>query len=56
VWRRFDRLSKGGVLEAFFDALTSMSSTAHLLQMCDSTVVRAYASAAGAKGGKKGKR
>jgi transposase len=56
VWRRFDRLSKGGVFEAFFDALASMSSTAHLLQMFDSTVVRAHVSAAGAKGGKKGKR
>src|ERR1700721_552132 len=33
------RLSKGGVFEAFFDALASMSSTAHLLQMFDSTVV-----------------
>jgi transposase len=48
VWRRFDRLSKGGVFEAFFDALASMSSTAHLLQMFDSTVVRAHVSAAGA--------
>ena len=56
VWRRFDRLSKGGVFEAFFDTLASMSSTAHLLQMFDSTVVRAHGSAAGAKGGKKGKR
>jgi hypothetical protein len=43
VWRRFDRLSKGGVFEAFFDALASMSSTAHLLQMFDSTVVRMVA-------------
>ena len=33
VWRRFDRLSKAGVFEAFFDTLASMSSTAHLLQM-----------------------
>jgi transposase len=56
VWRRFDRLSRAGVFEAFFDALASMSSTAHLLQMFDSTVVRAHVSAAGAKGGKKGKR
>ena len=56
VWKRFDRLSKAGVFEAFFDALAAMSSTAHLLQMFDSTVVRAHVSAAGAKGGKKGKR
>jgi transposase len=26
VWKRFDRLSKAGVFEAFFDALASMSS------------------------------
>src|SRR5579864_2627015 len=53
VWKRFDRLSKAGVFEAFFDALASMSSTAHLIQMFDSTVVRAHVSAAGAKGGRK---
>ena len=41
VWKRFDRLSKAGVFEAFFDTLASMSSTAHLLQMFDSTIVRA---------------
>jgi hypothetical protein len=29
-----------------------MSETAHLVQMFDSTVVRAHVSAAGAKGGK----
>ena len=29
VWKRFDRLSKAGVFEAFFDTLASMSSTAH---------------------------
>jgi transposase len=56
VWKRFDRLSKAGVFEAFFDALASMSSTAHLIQMFDSTVVRAHVSAAGAKGGKRRRR
>src|SRR6202522_3742934 len=55
VWKRFDRLSKAGVFEAFFDTLAAMSSTAHILQMFDSTVVRAHVSAAGAKGGKKGR-
>ena len=50
VWKRFDRLSKAGVFEAFFDTLASMSSTAHLIQMFDSTIVRAHVSAAGAKG------
>jgi transposase len=41
VWKRFDRLSKAGVFEAFFDALAAMSSSAHLIQMFDSTIVRA---------------
>ena len=56
VWKRFDRLSKAGVFEAFFDTLASMSSTAHLIQMFDSTIVRAHVSAAGEKGGKKARR
>jgi transposase len=56
VWKRFDRLSKAGVFEAFFDALAAMSSSAHLIQMFDSTIVRAHVSAAGAKGGKRDKR
>ena len=56
VWKRFDRLSKAVVFEAFFDALASMSSSAHLIQMFDSTIVRAHVSAAGAKGGRSAKR
>src|SRR5918911_812261 len=52
VWKRFWRLSQAGVFEAFFDALAAMSQTAHLVQMLDSTVVRAHVSAAGAKGGR----
>ena len=52
VWKRFWRLSRSGTFETFFDALTAMSETAHLVQMFDSTVVRAHVSAAGAKGGK----
>ena len=52
VWKRFWRLSRSGTFEAFFDALAAMSETAHLVQMFDSTVVRAHVSAAGAKGGK----
>jgi transposase len=51
VWKRFDRLSKAGVFEMFFDHLASLSSSAHLVQMFDSTVIRAHVSAAGAKGG-----
>ena len=56
VWKRFDRLSQAGVFEAFFDALAAMSSSAHLIQMFDSTIVRAHVSAAGARGGKKVRR
>ena len=56
VWKRFWRLSRAGTFEAFFDALAAMSGTAHLVQMFDSTVVRAHVSAAGAKGGKTIKR
>src|SRR5215210_2650658 len=53
VWKRFWRLSQGGVFEAVFDALAATSRTAHLVQMLDSTIVRAHVSAAGAKGGNK---
>ena len=49
VWKRFWRLSQSGTFEAFFDALAAMSETAHLVQMFDSTVVRARVFAAGAK-------
>jgi transposase len=56
VWKRFWRLSRTGTFEAFFDALAAMSETAHLVQMFDSTVVRAHVSAAGAKGVKRTKR
>ena len=52
VWKRFWRLSQSGTFEAFFDALAAMSESAQLVQMFDSTVVRAHVSAAGAKGGK----
>ena len=51
VWKRFWRLSRSGTFEAFFDALAAMSETAGLVQMFNSTVVRAHVSAAGAKGG-----
>ena len=56
VWKRFWRLSRSGVFEAFFDALASLSATAHLVQMFDATVVRAHVSAAGAKGGRMSRR
>ena len=50
------RLSRSGVFEAFFQLLAETSKTAHLVQMFDSTVVRAHVSAAGAKGGRKVRR
>ena len=50
VWKRFWRLSQSGTFEAFFDALATLSETAHLVQMFDFTVVRAHVSAAGARG------
>jgi len=53
VWKRFWRLSQSGVFEFFFETLASLSETAGLVQMFDSTVVRAHVSAAGAKGGRK---
>ncbi len=61
VWKRFWRLSRRGVFEAFFQALAGLSRTAHLVtahlvQMFDSTVVRAHVSAAGAKGGRTARR
>ena len=56
VWKRFWRLSRAGVFEAFFEALAGLSRTAHLVQMFDSTVVRAHVSAAGAKGGRTARR
>jgi transposase len=51
IWKRFWRLSRSGVFEVFFQLLAESSETAHLVQMLDSTVIRAHVSAAGAKGG-----
>ena len=56
VWKRFDRLSKAGVFDEFFDHLANLSCSAHLVQMFDSTVVCAHVSAAGAKGGNRVRR
>jgi transposase len=55
IWKRFWRLSQRGVFETMLAILAEMSGTAHLVQMVDSTVVRAHVSAAGAKGGRKTK-
>lgn len=51
MWKRFDRLSKAGLFEAFFDALAAMSPSAHIIWMFDSTIMCAHISAAGAKRG-----
>ena len=51
IWKRFWRLSQRRVFEAMLALLAEMSSTAHLVQMVNSTIVRAHVSAAGAKGG-----
>src|SRR6476646_2951491 len=48
VWKRFWRLSRSGVFEAFFQMLAECSETAHLIQFFDSTTARAHVSAAGA--------
>ncbi len=56
VWKRFDRLGKAGVFEDYFAMLASLSQTAHLVRMFDSTVIRAHVSAAGAKGGNRVRR
>lgn len=53
VWKRFWRLSQSGTFESFFETLAGLSQSAHLVQMFDSTVVRAHVSAAGAKGGRR---
>ena len=51
VWKRFWRLSRSGVFEAFVQILAERSETAHLIQFFDSTTARAHVSAAAAKGG-----
>lgn len=56
VWKRFDRLSKTGTFDLFFEHLASLSSSADLVEMFDSTIVRAHVSAAGAKGGRTARR
>jgi len=50
VWKRFWRLSRSGVFEAFFQMLAECSETAHLIQFFDSTTARAHVSAAAQKG------
>jgi transposase len=56
VWKRFSRLSQRGVFEAMAAILAETGSSAHLVHMVDSTIVRAHVSAAGAKGGSRTRR
>src|SRR6185312_1966599 len=56
VWKRFWRLSQNGTFEAFFQSLADCSQTAGIVQMFDSTSIRAHVSAAGAKGGSRTRR
>src|SRR3954452_5543077 len=51
VWKRFWRLSRSGVFEAFFQMLADLSQTARLVQRFDSMTGFSHVSAAGAKGG-----
>ena len=44
------------MFEDYFAMLAGLSGTAHLVQMFDSTVIRAHVSAAGAKGGNQARR
>jgi hypothetical protein len=46
-------LAPESVFEAFFDTLASMGSTAHLIRMFDSTIVRAHVLTTGAKGARR---
>ncbi len=49
---RFNRLSKAGVFEAFFDILAGKSTAAHLIQMFDASIVPAHISAQVQRGSK----
>jgi transposase len=42
VWKRFWRISRSGVFEAFFQLLAECSQMAHLVQLFDSTTARAH--------------
>ncbi|WP_353213154.1 transposase [Rhodovarius sp.] len=53
VWRRFWRLSQNGTFEAFFRVLASCSRTAGIIQMFDSTSIRAHTRRLAQKGAAK---
>jgi transposase len=56
AWRRFARWRDLGVFEAVFAALAGSGAAEERLQMLDGTTVRAHQHAAGAKGGRTGRR
>ena len=56
IWKRFDRLGKANVFEDYFSILAGLDEGDHIIQMFDSSVIRAHVSAAGAKGGRKARR
>ena len=56
VWRRFARWRDLGVFEAVFAALAGSGAAEERLQMLDGTTIRAHQHAAGAKGGRTGRR
>ncbi|NCY24773.1 MAG: hypothetical protein EBX37_07880 [Alphaproteobacteria bacterium] len=53
LWRRFWRLSQNGTFEAFFRVLASCSRTAGIIQMFDSTSIRAHTRRLAQKGAAK---
>ena len=54
IWKRFDRLSKAGVFEAFFDTLASMSATAPSHTRC--SIRPSFARMCGRPSEKRGKK
>jgi len=51
VWRQFRRWTVAGVWDVMLQALADSGGDADLLQMIDSTTIRAHHCAAGARGG-----
>ena len=51
VWRQFRRWSGSGVWDLLLQALADSGGTLDMLQMIDSTTIRAHRCAAGEKGG-----
>ena len=56
IWRQFRRWCLSGVWDVLLEALADSGGAADLLQMLDSTVIRAHRCAAGGRGGLRAKR